>query len=341
LIRHFIAWFFVILLITSCTQDRSEKSSLPTEELTIYYTQNLLNFEFWDEIFADFSSKAGFLIKTRSFSDSWELMQFYKNERDSSETVDLFLGIDNFILPDLQESDLIQPLKIIKSGEIEIDWDQSQDLFPLAYSYLGFIYNSEFLQDPPLTFGAMQDGIWKDSIIMFDPRNNSIGRGMLLWSVAAFGNNGYGHFLRSIKNNIFSNCSNFDNAYSQFLAREAPLVLALSTTSCYHNLQDSTNIYRSVIPTEGGFLYVWGAAAVKGTGNSNKIRQLYNYLHQTEFQAEIPLNLWMYPVVKDIKIPKVYSSCSKPVKILTIDLSRRNYKSNLGIWLKKWKKIML
>ncbi len=330
-----------ILIFSSCSQDHSD--NIPTEKVnfTIYYTRNFLNMDFLENTFLEFSNDSNCRIKSRSFSDSWNLLQYYHTQRDSSETVNLFLGIDNFILPEFEELGLIQSYDFDTSNFLENTLNGGKSFFPIAYSYLGFIYNAEFLDDPPLTFGAMQDGIWKDRIILFDPRMNSLGRGLLLWSLAAFGENGYGHFWRSIKNNVFSSSTDFDEAYSLFLAKEAPLVLALSTTLCYHAIHNSINTYRSIIPSEGGFLYLWGAVVVEESGNSESLSLFLEYLHSVNFQTKIPLNLWMYPVRKDIPLPEIYSICPRPAKDISNNLPFRNNNFNTKRWLNKWKRIML
>ncbi|MEA1972490.1 MAG: ABC transporter substrate-binding protein, partial [Candidatus Cloacimonadota bacterium] len=95
--------------------------------------------------------------------------------------------------------------------------------------------------------------------------------------------------------------------------------------------------YKAFIPQEGGFIQKEGVGIVKGTKNKKLAESFVNFMLSKEFQEEIPLHQWMFPVMK-IQMPDAFKYAVKPEKLLDIDTEKVS--KNLEKWLDEWEELM-
>ena len=334
--------FLSLIILIACSREKKEVRIPDHSQLQVYLVSNYLTTENYQNAFELFNPSTNCNLDLKIFRDGQELVDCYLNEKDSLNFVDVLVGIDNVLAADLEEEEILTEYKSDSKQKLKEDLFLTRfpEFIPLAYSYLAFIYNREETASPPLTFGIMQDGIWKEKLIIFDPESSSLGRAMLFWSVSAFGENGYGHFWRSIKENIFQVCPSFNEGYSMFLAQEAPLVLAFLTTPIYHRRENITNKMSSVIPSEGSFRYVYGAGICKKSDNKELAGEFIDFLISNSFQVFIPYSLWLYPANIEVELPPEFNRLDLPKNDITDHLSLKSIKRGKRRWLKRWKEII-
>jgi thiamine transport system substrate-binding protein len=262
--------------------------------------------------------------------------------RDSIN-VDVVLGIDNTIFYNvLRDSVFLEyEPQNLKHVDESLIFDKTYHVIPVYYSQLAFIYNSFAIEKPPITFGEMQDGKFKKKIVLMHPSSSSLGRAMLLWSVAAFGENGYGHFWRSVKENIYSIAENYDDAYNMFLAGQAPLVIGYSTTPVYHLQKENSDKFRSTIPTEGSFNLIRAAGICRWTEKQELAKRFMEYLLSDDFQNFIPDNMWMYPANDKVNNGLDFELLPVSKKDYSTSLSQWSIRRRLQKWIVQWESIML
>ncbi|MBN2460006.1 MAG: thiamine ABC transporter substrate-binding protein [Candidatus Cloacimonetes bacterium] len=338
----FLSIVMVSFFLFSCARKEHRVQVSQQNKLLIYATNNCLCEDDWQKQLQQYAIDHNFVLDFRFFSSGSQMLDYYLNERDSLEIVDILLGLDNTNLSDIQSANILRSYKPFSYSALHksILIDKNNHFLPLAYSYLAFLYDSNELVNPPVTFGEMQDGIWKKKIIILDPTTSGLGRSMLYWSLAAFGENGYGHFWRSIKENVFAICNNFDEAYSMFLAHEAPLVIAWSTTPVYHQRIKGSDKIKAIIPREGGYMYIQGMGICCDSPNPELAERLIDFLVSRDFQVHIPFNKWMYPANTQVKLPPEFESAVQPIKDLTEELTPKIIQRRHKHWLERWLQIM-
>lgn len=332
----------ILVLILSCNKQNSVETSNEIQTLKIYAVDIFLNEDFYENIIPIFTNIFKCEIKVTKFSNSLSMLDQAISEKDSTD-IDLVFGIDNTLLFRALQDSLFFPYESNNLHNIDDDliFDKEYRVNPVCYSNIAFIYNSYIITDPPSTFGEMQDGKFKDQIILLDPRTTSIGRAMLYWSVAAFGRNGYGHFWRSIKDNVFSIFDDQNDAYNAFLAGEAPMIIGMDTTPIYHIQHDNTDKYKSTIPKEGGFKFIQGVGILNSSQKKELAAKFVDFLLSLEFQEIITDEMWMKPANKKVKLPVDYEILPQITNDYTNELSIRQTRWQYNEWIAKWKRIML
>ena len=129
----------------------------------------------------------------------------------------------------------------------------------------------------------------------------------------------------------------WDDAFSLFELGQAPMMVSYATDNAYSQYYYGTSKYKVFIPIEGAFVQIEGAGIVNGTKNLELSQIFIEFILTEDFQKEVPLNQWMFPVTS-VELPEVYQYAIIPEKILTIpaeEISR-----NLDKWLEEWEDLI-
>jgi len=324
-------------MVFGCNSNVKREEQNKTDQLTIYTTYSIIWDKSWKDIFSHFERKNKCRLEFITFPNSHYLLEAVKTD----SAVDIVLGLDNINYYTDYLDTLFIPYKPARSKAIKEDliFDRNFSLTPVSYGELSFIINKNEIGDPPYTFGIMQDGMFKQKLLFPDPTTSSYGKAFLIWSISTFGVNGYGHFWRSINENIFTTTDSWDESYNMFLAGEAPIVLGYSTVPLYHSIRDSSDTIDSVIPSEGGFRIIETAGIYYKSQNLLLSQKLIDYLIDPEYQNTILATKWVYPATT-IESSYPADRFPKMSKDLTFELSANYIRKNFNNWLKRWISLM-
>ncbi len=338
--KKLITALMIMLIMFGCTNKRSERSSTGKSSLKMYAVDVFLNKDFFRESLLTFEKLNDCNIDLVTFQTADKLLNHVE---ENGNNTDIFLGLDNSLLVTVLQDSL---LKQYESPQIEnvnknLIFDKSYHINPVFYSPLAFIYNKDAIEQIPSTFGAIQDGKLKQSIILTNPNNCSIGRNILIYSVAAFGRSGYRHFWRSIKNNVYTVTDNFNESYNMLLASEAPIIFGFQTSVLHDVSYKKSSRLKAVIPQEGSYNFIYGVGISSQTINIELSKKLVDYLLSISFQHLIPDSIKMFPVNTEVPLPKEMTELNKENVDFTNKFSTRWLKWKYHIWQQKWENIML
>lgn len=338
--KSILVLFSIILIISSCSQKNNEVKPEIRKDFVIYIAEDFSGEAIWKTAIPDFEKLFQCNVTFRKFDSSLIMLQTAGNEKDSTR-IDVLLNLDNTLLTQALEESIFVNYKSGKMQNIipKHHFDKTYSLIPYNYTHLSIIYDSRKISEPPTSFGEIQDGKWENQFIMVDPEFSSIGRAMLLWTVAAFDKFGYSHFWKSMKKNIHTITNNLEDAYDLFLKEEAPFVLGFTTLPNYQ--RSNHNRYKAGIMLEGGFCFYEAVAIMKSSPDTTLSKQFVDYLLSSDFQKQLPILKNKYPVMKDVEIPFYYNSIPKPDKILNDNLDQDIVRDYLKSWIKRWQKILL
>ncbi len=347
--KKILLLILVTFLIFGCTkksgklsQTGKNNSAEKSNFLTIYsYDSFVESWGIGPKIVPIFEKKFNCKVKLVGCGDAGQLLNKAIKEK-ANPVADVIVGIDNTFLEKALDESILRPFKPENLSKVKksVIFDKTASLSPYDYGYFAFVYNSDIVKNPPTTFGEMQDPKWKKKFIFIDPRTSSVGNGLLLWTVAAFGEYGYGHFWESIRKNVLTSPASWGDAYNMFLAGEAPIVLSYSTSPAYHIENDSTYKYKAFIPQEGGFMQIEGCGVINNCKHPDLAKKFVNFMLSEQVQNFIPKTQWMYPANSNIKLPESFTNLPQPTKNLNYKLKPKTIKKNSEKWIKRWIKEM-
>jgi len=257
----------------------------------------------------------------------------------NSPRADIVLGIDNNLLAKAINAGILEPYKSKNINLIpdELIFDKTYHVTPFDHGYFAIVYDSRKLDNIPGNFEELTKPQYKNMLILQDPRTSSPGLGFLLWTVAVYGEK-YVDYWKRLKPNILTITEGWDTAYGLFTSGEAPMVLSYTTSPAYHVEYENTTRYRAVIFEEGNYLQIEGMGIIKGAKNRLNARKFIDFMLTEDFQKEIPLTNWMYPVNPNVELPDSFRYAPRPEKSLSLDTY--TIQKNQDKWIDAWLRIV-
>lgn len=305
-----------------------------SEELTVYVYESLS----WIEggTVQKFEEMNDCEVKVVKLGDAGNVLTRLVLERKNPRA-DVVIGLDQSLAAKAVEEDLLIPYKpknIENVKDKALIFDPEYYVIPYDYGAIAIIYDPEKIHEELESFEDLTK--FKNSLIIQDPRASSTGQAFLLWTIALYENN-WKDFWERLMPAILTVSPSWDDSFAKFEIGEAPMMVSYATDSAYSQYYYGSSKYKVFIPKESAYVQIEGAGIVKGTNNIELAQKFMEFILTEDFQKEIPLNQWMFPVI-DVELPEVYQYAVVPEKILTIPA--QEISNNLERWLKEWEALL-
>ncbi|MDI3475378.1 MAG: thiamine transport system substrate-binding protein [Thermococcaceae archaeon] len=334
--RRGVALFLMVLLLSSIGtvgQARAE------ETLTVYSYSSI---EWWmKEIIPIFEERYNVKVNLVVIGDAGEVLNKLILEKDNPQA-DVVVGIDNSYLAKAIDAGILEPYRPANADVIP-QWivkrfDPTFHLTPYDYGYIAINYRKDMVQNPPKSLEDLTKPEWKGKLIIEDPRTSSPGMAFLLWTIAVYDED-WLEYWQKLKENDVQIVKGWSEAWKAFMAGEYPLVLSYSTSPAATVYYDNNTNVGAVAFTEGNYLQIEGAGIVKGAKHPDLAKKFIEFLISEEAQDKLPLNQWMYPVNKNVKLPEVFEYAVDVKEGVMLD--PKEVGENYETWLKQWTELMV
>ncbi|MFW5694878.1 MAG: thiamine ABC transporter substrate-binding protein [Alkalispirochaeta sp.] len=323
---------------TESGSSESGSSEQSTDELIIY-TYDAFP-EGLEEVITDhFEQEYSVSVTMERFQDTGGLFNEVMLTRGEG-AADLVIGLDNTYIGRALEADLFQPTDPAEIDAVRDDLilDESNRLVPFDYGNIVLNYDSEALPDPPTTWEELLDPSLRESIVLMNPATSSPGRNFLLLTIDQFGEDGYLDFWRELEPNILTITSGWSDGYGLYTQGEAPIVLSYETSPAFHIAFEDTDRYKNLILDEVGYAQIEVMGVLQDAPNAENAHRAVDFILSSEFQSEIPLNQFMYPVREDVELPESFQQLDRPEETAFIDVTVVD--EDYGAWLDEWEAVM-
>ena len=286
-----------------------------------------------------FEETYGFTPTMERFQDTGGVYNQVWLER-ASPRADVVIGLDNTYVGRALEAGLFQPYRPAEADLIRehLIIDPEFRLTPFDWGHVVLNYDSERLPDPPATWEELLDPRLSESIILLNPATSSPGRNFLLLTIAVHGEDGYLEFWERLRPNILTVTAGWSEGYGLYTQGEAPIVLSYESSPPYHIEYENTDRYRNLILDGQGYAQIEVAGITADASNVENARRLIDYLLTGEFQQEIPLNQFMYPVRMDVTLPPAFEQIETADESVFIPVDEVD--ASFDRWLAEWREVM-
>jgi len=290
-------------------------------------------------LFSNFEKESGSKVIVHPVSTTFELIQYILSEADS---IDLILGIDNSFSRELSiQNTFVQNTSLdMISFFDEALIDKDLFLVPYAYSSLALVYDADWLDTAPESFGELQDAQYYNQLGLCDPVQSSIGRACLHWSVALFGEAGYQQLWRSLRKNVLYSYPSWQASLNGLKNGECKMIFGFIGTAAWNESQAfSTLNLQTTRLREGSFLYVETAAIPKNAKHKEAANSFIHYLLEPNSQTLLSSKLGLFPVNNKATMPSSYLSL--PYTSYTVNDRLRNidFTERQSEWLAFWNRM--
>jgi thiamine transport system substrate-binding protein len=271
---------------------------------------------------------------------------------------DVFYGVDNTFLTRALAADIFEPYASPSLDQIpaELRLDPEDGAMPVDYGYVTINYDRKFFAENgiplPASLRDLTNEAYKSMLVVENPASSSPGLAFLMATVAAFGETGsytYLDFWRDLRNNDVLVTEGWEDAYNgQFSAGsgmgDRPMVVSYATSPAaevyFADPQPTDSPSGNLLVPGGSFEQVEFVGLLKGAKQPELARQWIDFMLGDEFQADIPLQMWVYPARQGVALPEVFTKHAA-VPADAVSLTPEQIEAGREKWITAWTDALL
>jgi thiamine transport system substrate-binding protein len=300
----------VALAAASCSADDADTNEV------VLMTHG--SFAVSEGVFEAFTEETGVTVTVLRSADAGAMVSQAILTKDNP-VADVLYGIDNTFLSRAIDEDLFLPHRaaaidtVPESLRIEgdlvtpIDFgDVCLNLDPDGLAGLGLGIPGRLLD--------LADPAYRGALVVEDPSTSSPGLAFLLATIAIFGEDGaypWQAYWRDLVANDVRIVPGWDRAYyGEFSGGsgegDRPIVVSYATSPVAEVYFGDLDASPTTIVEDGCFRQVEYAGILNGTKAEKAAKQLIDFLLDTTFQEDMPLNMFVFPANADTPLPDVF-----------------------------------
>lgn len=310
-----------------------------------------------EEVLAAFTEATGAEVQLLRAGDTGTALNQAILSR-AAPVADVFFGVDNTFLSRALQADIFEPYTSPALAAIpdEFELDPEHRLLPVDYGYVNINYDRAALEAdglaPPDRLEALTEPAWRGKLVVQNPATSSPGLAFLIATIGYFGEEGaytWRDFWRDLRaNDVYVSEDWSDAYYTQFSgssgAGPRPLVVSYATSPAAEVFFSEGALTEpptgNLLPPGGSFRQIEFVGILKGTPRLELAQQFVDFMLQPQFQSDIPLQMFVYPVNAEATLPDVFvdfaEAPSDPAPV-----SPEQIEQNRERWIDEWTEIVL
>ncbi len=271
---------------------------------------------------------------------------------------DVFYGVDNTFLTRALAAGIFEPYASPSLDKIpaELRLDPTNAALPVDYGYVTINYDKKYFSDNgtalPAGLRDLTNEAYKGMLAVENPATSSPGLAFLLATVATFGETGdytYLDFWRDLRKNDVLVSEGWEDAYNvQFSAGsgkgDRPMVVSYATSPAaevfFADPQPADAPTGNLFVPGGSFKQIEFVGILKGAKQAELARQWIDFMLGDAFQADIPLQMWVYPARQGVPQPEVFTKHAA-VPTDAVSMTPEQIEAGREKWIKAWTDVML
>jgi thiamine transport system substrate-binding protein len=261
---------------------------------------------------------------------------------------DVFFGVDNTFLSRALKADLFVPYQARNLDTIPASFrlDAQNRVTPIDYGDVCLNYDKAWFKKksltPPATLEDLAQGQYKSLLAVENPATSSPGLAFLLATIAHFGEDKYLDYWKQLRANDVLVSEGWEDAYynkSTWAGKgDRPIVVSYATSPAaevfFSNGQLTEPPTGNVLGDDTCFRQIEFAGLFKGAKHPELAQKFVDFLISPRFQEDVPLQMFVYPVLPGTKLPDFYKFAEQPKKPATLTADQID--ANRDKWINAW-----
>ncbi len=270
---------------------------------------------------------------------------------------DVLFGVDNTFFSRAIEADIFEPYvsPAVDRLPADVRLDPDGRLTPIDYAFVAINYDRAAFSDGglpvPQSLRDLAKPEYRGKLVVMSPATSSPGLAFLLATVAAFGEDGeypWTQFWTDLRANDTQVVNSWETAYyTNFSGSsgkgEQPLVVSYATSPAAEVVFSEVELAESptanLLPAGSAFRQIEFAGILKGTENLELAQRWIDFMLGSRFQADIPLQMFVYPANPDVELPEVFQRFA-PVPDEPAVMAPDEIAAGREQWIQQWTTIM-
>ena len=318
----------------------------PTTEVTLLTHDS---FAISDEVLAAFTAQTGATVNVLRAGDAGAMVNQAILTKDNP-IADVLYGVDNTFLSRALDEGIFEPYHAADADGVPSSFrlDARERVTPIDYGDVCLNYDKAAFgpgSAPPQTLEDLVDPAYHGQLVVEDPAASSPGLAFMLATIVHFGEQGdytWRDYWRALRDNDVLVVSGWEEAYySSFSGGsgegDRPIVVSYATSPAAEVVFAETppDEAPTAVITDGCFRQVEFAGVLVGTERPESARRLVDFMLSREFQADIPLNMFVFPVLPNMALPDVFVANGAQVDD-PLTMAPDQIAANRERWLSEW-----
>jgi thiamine transport system substrate-binding protein len=269
------------------------------------------------DVLAAFEKKSGLTVTVLAQGDAGEMLSKAIVTK-SNPLGDAIFGIDNTFASKALAAGILAPYSspLVGDGADAYAIDPDNRLTAVDFGdvcvNVDHRYFAERGLQEPATFEDLAKPEYKDMLVTEDAATSSPGLAFLLGTIAHFGADGWQAYWSSLVENGVKVAGGWTDAYTVDFSGSSghgdrPLVVSYASSPPSEVPEGATEAPTGAL-LDTCFRQVEYAGVLAGAKNPKGAEQVIDFLLSDEFQAQIPAQMWVYPVDRNAPLPKDWAA---------------------------------
>jgi len=292
------------------------------------------SFALSEDVLAAFTADTGIDVELLLGEDAGSVVNQAVLTKDDPQA-DVLFGIDTTFLTRGLDEGLFEPYEPAALADVDdaLEVDAEHRVTPIDLGDVCINYDRAFFAAPgappvPETLEDLVDPAYRDLLVVEDPASSSPGLAFLAGTVAALGEDGWEAYWTALRANGVAVADDWTDAYyGQFSGGgtsegDRPLVVSYASSPPVEVVFADPPVDEPPTGVVVGACVrqVEYAGVLAGTEHVEEARAFIDFLLSPEVQADVPLSMFVLPVVDGTPLPDVFERfAAEPEGSIVVD----------------------
>jgi thiamine transport system substrate-binding protein len=268
---------------------------------------------------------------------------------------DVLYGVDNTFLSRALDAGIFEPYNSPQLAGIssEFNLDPQNRALPVDFGDVCINYDKAYFAQKKLQIPQSLEELtkpeYKGLLVVENPATSSPGLAFLLATIAHFGQQGYLDYWKALRSNDVAVVNGWEIAYYTNFSGSSgkgaqPMVVSYNTSPAAEVIFATTPLdtspTASIIGPDTCFRQVEFVGILKGTHQRALAEKFIDYMLNTSFQEDMPLQMFVYPVNPQAALPDVFQKYAQ-LPAQPAQLSPDMIAKNRDAWIQAWNGVVL
>jgi thiamine transport system substrate-binding protein len=340
-----LAAFLLATVAAACGGPGATPTPPPPTEISLMTHDS---FAVSPEVLESFQSETGVTVRILKAGDAGSLVNQAILTRDNP-LADVLYGVDNTFLSRALDAGIFEAHEGADLSAVpdELELDPQRRVTPIDYGDVCPNFDREAFADsePPATLEDLAEPAYRSMLVVENPATSSPGLAFLLATIVRFGESGdytWLDYWTDLRANDVVVEPGWDTAYfGRFSGGsgegDRPIVVSYATSPVAEaqGIEPTPAVAPTGVIDDGCFRQVEFAAVMSGSDAPEIAGAFVEHMLSPEFQADIPLNMYVFPARSDTEVPEVFAQhAARITEPLTMDATRIS--ANRERWIEEW-----
>ncbi|MEI7030783.1 thiamine ABC transporter substrate-binding protein [Streptomyces pratensis] len=314
------------------------------------------SFNVSESVLETFTEETGYTVELLKSGDAGAALN-QEILTKGSPRGDVFFGVDNTLLSRALDNGIFTAYEAKGLDRVAdgVQQDDQHRVTPVDTGDICVNYDKKYFADkklaPPQTFEDLVEPAYKDLLVTENAATSSPGLGFLLGTIATQGEDGYEAYWKKLEANGVKVVDGWEQAYNEEFSGSAggrkakadrPLVVSYASSPPVEVLYADPQPKEAPTGVATGtcFRQTEYAGLLTGAKNEAGGKALLDFMISKTFQEDMPLNMFVNPVVAEAELPGLFTEFGEKVET-PATVAPEKIAANREQWVRSWHSLVV